>query len=343
MTHMKLPGIYRKIGISLFLSVFITLFLYAPSFPSYAGNTLTDLSDVLSSNTVSATNVVHTISFTITMGVGTSIAISIESPWGSVPASSTSDYTVTVNGSAVSVTSVTGTSATGFTLNHTGGFGGANGNVVIVTALAGAGITNQSTASSFTETVTTGAGETGELGIKTVPAGGNVVTINGVVGPQISFTITGGNTFSLPGSGGSMGVANATVNESEQGINLIFSTNAANGANISVSDQYSGLYSSTAAYTIAAVNVGPAVTLSTESYGMGVPSVGTGTVSSQYASSYANAQVGNLSGTSQTVWSIPTHFSSAITLNPFFNAYIITSTPPGNYTDTVVYLASATF
>ena len=140
-----------------------------------------------------------------------------------------------------------------------------------------------------------------------------------------------------------MSLANATANESAQGVNVNISTNAGHGANISVLDQYSGLYSSTAAYTIAAVGAGAASTLSAENYGMGVPTVGTGTVASQYLSTYAAAKAGNLSGTAQTVWSTPSAFTTTVTLNPYFNAYIVSSTPSGTYTDTVMYVASATF
>ena len=260
--------------------------------PTYAGATLSNMSDVLSTNTQAATSVQHVITFTITAAVGTTIAISTSSAWGTTPSSTAGNYTVTVNGSGVSVTSVSGTSTSGFTLNHTGGFGGVSGNVVVVTASAAAAIQNQASAGSYSETITTGGGETGVLAVAIVTTTNNTVTVTGVVGPSITFTITGGNTFTLPSGGGNMSLANATANESAQGVNVNISTNAGHGANISVLDQYSGLYSSTAAYTIAAVGAGAASTLSAENYGMGVPTVGTGTVASQYLSTYAAAKAG---------------------------------------------------
>ena len=112
---MKLPSHIRNIGnifrIFLISSLIVLITAtFGVTKPTYAGATLSNMSDVLSTNTQAATSVVHTITFTVTTGVGTTIAISTSSAWGTTPAAVTGDYTETTNGVSKTITSVTGTS-----------------------------------------------------------------------------------------------------------------------------------------------------------------------------------------------------------------------------------------
>lgn len=317
--------------------------------PTHAGNTLSSLQDILSNENQNATGVQHQICFSITQAIGTSIIITPSTAYSTVAQTTTSDYTVSIGtsacsgGSPATITSVTvgtsGSTTTSIQLNDTGGFGGTNGQQVLVTFLAAATVGNQA-AGNYTETITTGGGETGTLSI--VIVSNDQVVVSGTVTSTLTFSISA-NSATIPASG------NLALNvNTSSTVPMTFATNASGGGLIQVEDlnthNTSSLYSSTAGYTIpAAPNNTNATTLAAEGFGIGAQAPSAGSVANKYLETGSPFnQVGPITTSLQTFWSSNGSVNST-TVSPLFSAFIAGTTPAGTYSDTVTFIASAKF
>ena len=137
-----------------------------------------------------------------------------------------------------------------------------------------------------------------------------------------------------------MVIGSATANVSNTNT-LTLSTNGANGAAVTAQDAYTGLKNALQNYTIASVSGGP-VTLSSEGFGMGENSApSTGTIAAKYSTSSVS-QVGNLTTSPATFWTITAPVVNA-TATPYFNAYVSALADAGVYSDTVTFVATGVY
>jgi hypothetical protein len=330
---MKLPTHIKTLRSVIALTVlFSAVFVLLPSHV-YAGATLNHLTDTLS-NEVNNVNSTHTYTFQVTSTSAiTSISITASSAWASTPP--TTGWSVKDNASSETVGSPT-TSTTVITIPVTS-FTPSNGDTItIANATAWQ---NQASTGVYTETINTG-NETGQLAIDLISS--DTVTLSAVVGPTISFSISS-TSLTLPPAGN---LAISTTTNASNTTTLNLSTNASFGAVVTVSDLNQGLTSGGASHTIPSVTGTNPVALSNgvEAFGVGenaAPS--TGSIYTRYSTGSV-ASVGQLfaAASAANFWTVPGPTNGA-TATPYFNTDIGGTTPAGNYSDTVTFLATGTF
>ncbi len=203
------------------------------------------------------------------------------------------------------------------------------------------GLTNTSTAGSYTSTITTQA--SGPVTVDTattssVTFGSSSTGVTVTVGQTLTFT---NNTPSF-----SLAVDPTSLNNQQsQAVVLTVQTNAANGYTLAASD--TGLSRSAPAYTIPAVSAGPTTGVATfPAKGWGTSAVLTtgGTDGATLAAGFSGGNfVGYPSAAANFLTATGSTGATADTLTLTDTVAVDYTVPAGTYTDTITYVATPSF
>ncbi len=364
----KFPALFLGVLLSLSLIIALSPFL---EFFRIDATSLSPITDTLSSSgigtsgpeTINTTGVSHKITYTATTAMPSGDTINVYMQYGSTIGSGqtntgfssvavSSGFTVTAAGTTIATSSnaVVGTAGaasdsnfsgytfTEVTITTTGAI--AAGNAIVINGITATNPPDVSTSTNqYVIDVQDTVGDDGYMAIPMVT--NSTVTVTGRVTPSITFSLSSNST--------SFGILQlGLVNTSTAATDLTLSTNAKDGAQITVYDQGDGtnpgLYNSLASATIPSSTA----TLAAGTQGYGIQgsvgsisgSVGTIAVSSPYNGT--SDAVGGLTRTPSTL---------ATTTTPVYNVEVIVNylasisvtTPAGLYTDNVTYLASGNF
>lgn len=352
------PEINRKF-LCLFIMVSLVLF-FSPVIVSAAS--LTSLSDTVSRLEKSqASN--HTIKFTTGTGAGDATdTIVITMPTGFTIGSvdyadidlshgASTGYETEETLAAVAGSSAWGAAFSGQILTLTHPSNAANGDIaasdkVIVEIGTNASggtrqITNHATAATYTISIDGTFGDTGKVAVVVLDS--DQVTVNAVVDPSMTFTISAASTnFGT--------ILTGSVKTSSPNINLVLGSNSSQGYSIAVKDNGNGsnpgLYNTSADKLIGSADssYGDVIGLvgGTEGYGIQASS-SDATIGSRYDGT--SDEVGGLeiSGTLPTLASYSSHQTASHTITVTHKAAISSSTEAGVYADTITYIATGNF
>ncbi len=123
-----------------------------------------------------------------------------------------------------------------------------------------------------------------------------------------------------------------------QSNSLSLSTNAQDGANISIEDEYSGLYSSTDSYTIPSITT----TLATGAQGYGI-NASSSSVNILYPYNSSGDSIGGLNSSNTEELASSNNIIQNSTVNINYLSSVSTTTPTGIYIDNITYIASGNF
>ena len=310
-----------KIKKSILIFILLVLALSIGTLYSVNAATITPISDTMSNQTISASSVSNNFSFDAVSGIPASGTVTITFPSGfssvsvTSAVSSMSGATFSVSGNVVTVTNGTTAVTAGSTVT-----------------ISNIQATNPSSASStstqYIITISDSGGDSASIAVAIVT--NSQVTISATVNPTITFSISSNSV--------SFGVLTPSL-VSTQTNTLTLSTNASNGANITVYDLNAGLLQNvTSGHLIASATA----TLVAGIEGYGINGSGSGGLTTLSPYNGTGNAIGGLVKTSQNLASISTPVSgSTVTVN--YLAAISDVTPSGTYSDTVTFVATGNF
>jgi len=188
-------------------------------------------------------------------------------------------------------------------------------------------------------------GDTGSINIYVNPAEADV-TVSATVDPTLSMSLTGTtpNLGTLDTDGVDLDAG--TAGNQIPGTKVTVSTNANSGVDITVKDLANGLNDGSG-NTIDDVNGTPATWASQSGEAFGIMATETGAkwdAANNYVTDDESKTYWDLTTTaSDTTIYNGTGVESAKEIYAGFNAQIVAATPAGSYTDTVTFVATATF
>lgn len=365
---------YLRVGLisTLSFALVITFSPFLEFFSLHATTNISPITDTLSSSGIGtsgpeaagATGVSQTIQYTAPTALASGSTLDLYIQTGSTlgggeastafsAVTATSSFSVTAAGTTVATsadetttTNATDSNFSGYTFTEiaittTGAI--AAGNAIVISGITA---TNPSTPSSSTNQyiidLTDSGGDDGYMAVPILT--NSTVTVTGRVTPSITLALSSNATnFGILQVG--------IVNTSSPATTLTLSTNAKDGASITVNDTGSGttpgLYNSLAPHTIASATA--TLAAGTEGYGINAALTSTagtgGVVGSMSVSSPYNGTGDSVGGLTLTPTTLATT-TTPIYLNTVqvnYLAAISVVTPAGIYTDNVTYLATGNF
>jgi hypothetical protein len=306
--------------LALALVILILLVLSTGIIYSVHAATITPISDTMTLQTVSV-SATNNFSFDAVSGIPASGTVTITFPSGftsvstSSATSSMSGATFGVSGNVVTVTNGTTAVTAGTTVTISG-----------ITAVNPS--TASSTSTQYIITVSDSGGDQASIAVAIVTS--SQVAISATVNPTITFSISSNSI--------GFGVLTATA-VSSQTNTLTLSTNASDGANITVYDLNAGLLQNvTSGHLIASATA----TLAAGTEGYGINGTGGGGLATVSPYNGTGDAVGALQKSAQSLASISTPVSGGtVTVN--YLAAISAVTPAGTYADTVTFIATGNF
>ncbi len=196
-------------------------------------------------------------------------------------------------------------------------------------------ITNHATPASYTLTLGGTFGDSGTM--KIVVVTNEQVAMDGSIDPSLTFTISANST-----AFGNLTTGSVTT--AATGVQLTIGTNANSGYAITVQDQGNGtnggLYNAGTASTILSTHA--TLAAGTEGYGIqAAVGLGTPTIDADYL--YVGNEVGQLTVAAQNLATSATATSTNHRIDVTHKAAIHPTTEPGNYVDTITYIATALY
>ena len=297
---------------------------------AFAAGTLTKVSWAVNNSQTGKTAVTYAFSFT-TATAGTIKTVTMTVPTGTGGTAAVG----TVYGLGAGSISLAGTTLT-YTVTSAVAVGA---NIPIYISVTG--LTNTSTAGSYTSTVTTQT---------SVPA-----TIDSGTSQSVTFgssstaaTVTVAQTLAFTNNMASFSLTvdpTGTANNSSQAVVLTIQTNASSGYTLSASD--TGLSRTSPAYTIPAATVGPGTGVATfpaNAWGCSGSVSGGGTDGATLASGLlSNDFVGYPSSAAAFLTTTGPTGATADTLTLTDQVQVNYTTPAGSYTDTITYVATPSY
>ncbi len=154
---------------------------------------------------------------------------------------------------------------------------------------------------------------------------------------ELTLNVTPYITFGVSSNSVNLGIV-SYINPTVQNNTLSLTTNATNGANITVQDQYAGLYNSLASYTIPSI---------TETLASGIEGYGINANSSNMSISFPFSGTGDsIGGLSISPAEILSYISTPIqsgSVNVNYIASASNITPTGIYSDNITFIATGNF
>ena len=192
-------------------------------------------------------------------------------------------------------------------------------------------IVNHATPASYTITIGGGFGDTGTM--KIVIVTDEQVAMTGSIDPTLTFSLSANTTAFGNLTTGAVATGGTVVQ-------LTVGTNANTGYAITVQDTYAGLYNAGTVSTIASAHA--ILAAGTEGYGIqAAVGLGTPTISAGYL--YSGTEVGQLTVAPQNIATNATATTTNHRIDITHKASINPTTEPGNYVDTITYIATALF
>lgn len=299
--------------------------------PASAAGTLSSISWTVSNSQTSKTSVTYAYAFK-TASSGTIASVTMTSPTGTGLGSIAVGTVYGLGAGTVS------TSGTTIKYTVTSPVSVSSGISIYISFT---GITNTSTAGSYTSTITTQTSapatiDSGTSGSVTFGSSSTGVTVT--VGKTLTFT---NNTPSF-----TLAVDPTMLNNVEsQTVTLTVLTNAVDGYTLSASD--TGLSQSSPSYTIPAVSSGPTTGVASfpaDGFGVSATLSGGGSDGATLAAGFSGGDwVGYPSASANFLTTTSATGATADTLTLTDQVAVNYAVPDGTYTDTITYVATPTF
>jgi hypothetical protein len=319
----------RWIGSSIAALLVVAGVLVLTATPAFAG-TLTKVSWTVNNSQTGKTGVTYAYAFT-TATAGTLIDVTMTVPTGTAGTAAVG----TVYGLGAGTASLSGTTLT-YTITSPISVAA---NIPIYVSFTG--LTNTSTAGSYTSTITTqksGPSTVDSAASGSVTFGSSSTGVTVTVGQTLTFT---NNTPSF-----SLAVDPSMLNNIQnQAVVLTVQTNAASGYTLAASD--TGLSRTAPAYTIPAVSSGPGTGVAsfpTSGWGASATVSGGGTDGATLATGLAGSKwVGYPSTAANLLTATGPTGTTADTLTLTDQVAVDYTVPDGTYADTITYVVTPTF